>query len=108
MRGFVIAILVGAGATAARAQVDLQAKAQADALFDDAKKLMASGEYAKACDDFEASNQVLPQLGTQLNLADCYEKVGRTATAWAEWRVTANAFDKAGNSSKADYARDRA
>jgi hypothetical protein len=106
VRSIVVVVLLAAGS--AHAQVDLQAKAQADDLFEAGKKLVATGDFKKACEDFEASIQVLPQLGVQLNLADCYEKVGRTASAWAEWRVTAAAFDKAGNGAKADYAKDRA
>lgn len=56
--------------------------AAADALFLEAKQLVAGGRVADACPRFEASMAVMPQLGVQLNLADCYERVGRTASAW--------------------------
>jgi hypothetical protein len=92
--------------TAFAQQVDLATKTQADALFDDGKKLMANGQYDKACADFEGSVKLMPQVGVELNLADCYEKAGRTASASAQWRVTAAAAEKAGDS-RAEYARKR-
>jgi hypothetical protein len=85
----------------------LEKKTQADALFDDAKRLSAQGDFAKACPDYEASLQILPQLGVELNLADCYEKIGRLASAQAMWRLAAAAAAKA-NDARDAYARQRA
>jgi hypothetical protein len=56
--------------------------AAADTLFLEAKQLAVEGRFAEACPRFEASMAVLPQLGVQLNLADCYEHVGKMASAW--------------------------
>jgi tetratricopeptide (TPR) repeat protein len=101
----ILALIVAAGGIA-RAQ-DSQTKAQADALFDEGKQLLASGDYAKACADFESSLKLLPQLGTHLNLADCYAKAGRVASAWAEFRESASVASKAGDP-RADFAKQRA
>ena len=59
--------------------------ADAEALFDAARDLAKSGHYAEACPKFEASLELDEQLGTLVNLADCYENLGRVATAWAGW-----------------------
>jgi hypothetical protein len=82
-------------------------KAAADALFDEGKKLLAAGDAAHACPKFETSLKLFDQLGTRLNLADCYEKAGRTASAWAEFREAASLADKRGDR-RSKFARDRA
>lgn len=56
--------------------------ATANALFDAGRRLSAQGRVAEACARFEASAALVPQLGVQLNLADCYERLGKTASAW--------------------------
>lgn len=50
--------------------------------------------------------QLLDQLGVRLNVADCHERQGRTATAWAEFREAASQADKRGDA-RAGYARQR-
>lgn len=82
-------------------------KAAAEALFDDARKLMSSGQYAEACPKFEASQEMDPAVGTSLNLADCYERLGRTASAWAQFRETISAARKAGSLDRERIARQR-
>ena len=82
-------------------------KAAADALFDEGKKLLAAGDVAHACPKFETSLKLFDQLGTRLNLADCYDKAGRTASAWAEFRVAASLAEKRGDR-RVKLARDRA
>jgi hypothetical protein len=80
----------------------------AQALFDDGKRLMAEGKPAEACPKFEESQQRDPGSGTLLNLADCYEKVGRSASAWSTYLEAAAAARCAGNSERETYARERA
>jgi len=57
--------------------------AAAQALFDEATRLAAAGGYPEACAKFAESNRLDPGIGTQFHLADCYEKSGRFASAWA-------------------------
>jgi hypothetical protein len=94
-------------ARGARAQ-DGMTKATAEALFSDGKRLMVAGNYVDACPKFAASQKLDPGVGTVLNLADCYEKLGRTASAWAEFRSAASAARAQGSSDREQLAADRA
>src|SRR4051812_16548065 len=64
---------------------------EAEALFDQGRRLLAAGNYAAACPKLEASNRLDPGIGTMLNLGDCYEKNGQTASGWAAFREAAAA-----------------
>jgi tetratricopeptide (TPR) repeat protein len=90
--------------SAARAQ-DSAAKAASNALFDEGQALMKQGKVAEACAKFEASIESLPQLGVRLNLANCYKQLGRTASAWAEFREGASLAQKRNDPQREEYAR---
>jgi len=75
----------------ARAQAQsAQDKAAAEAAFDEGKRLMTAHAFADACPKFAESLRRDPGLGTMLGLADCYEKNGQTASAWAEFHEAAS------------------
>ncbi|HEY2736646.1 MAG TPA: hypothetical protein VGI70_21750, partial [Polyangiales bacterium] len=82
-------------------------KAAAEALFEEGRKLMTANDFASACPKFEASQRLDPGVGTMLNLADCYEKAGKTASAWAEFRETISAAHQAGSTEREKIARKR-
>jgi serine/threonine-protein kinase len=83
-------------------------KAAADALFDQGKQLMAAGKYAEACPKLEESQRLDPALGTQLNLADCYEHAGKSASAFGLFNAVARASEKRGDKDRAAEAGRRA
>ncbi len=68
----------------------------AEAMFDEGRRLVAQGKYADACPKFVDSERLEPSPGTLLNLASCWEKLGRTATAWATYRAAASAANAGG------------
>jgi hypothetical protein len=72
----------------------------AEALFDEGRTLVAAGKIAEACPKFADSQRLDPSPSTQLNLASCWEKLGRTATAWVTYREAASAASAA---NRADY-----
>ncbi|CAN94676.1 putative membrane protein [Sorangium cellulosum So ce56] len=82
--------------------------AAAQALFDAAKQLMAQGKYADACPKLEESQRLDPGIGTQFNLAACYEQLGRTASAWSMFLEVAGASRAAGQLEREKVARQRA
>lgn len=79
----------------------------AKALFDDGRKLMAAGKTAEACPKLEASLRLLPGIGTLYNLAECYEKLGRTASAWTLFRDVVAQTTAAHQIERAQAARER-
>jgi len=81
---------------------------QADALFKEARALIAQGNYEEACPKLEQSRRIQAGMGTIFNLAVCYEHIGRTASAWASFMDVASAADAAGQPDRAQAARERA
>jgi len=72
-----------AASSPALAQTSSEKAASAQALFDEGLRLMAAGQVAAACPKLAASQKLDPGMGTKFRLADCYEKSGKTASAWA-------------------------
>lgn len=83
-------------------------KAAAEALFQEGTQLMQAQDYAAACPKFEASNAIEPGLGTKLWLADCYDRAGRTASAWALFSEAAALAQQAAQTDREKAARERA
>ena len=63
---------------------------------------MKQNSFADACPKLEESERIDPAVGTLLYLGECYERVGKTASAWATFREAASL---ATNSNQADRAR---
>jgi hypothetical protein len=83
-------------------------KAAADTLFSEGKKLIADGDTETACTKFEASLGKVRQLGAQIALASCYEKLGKTASAWGEFRAAASLAAKARDGQRKRFAEEHA
>jgi tetratricopeptide (TPR) repeat protein len=82
--------------------------AQARALFAEGRKLMQKEKYEEACPKFEESLRLDEGMGTQFNLAHCWEKIGRTASAWGLFMDVAAAANASGQKKRASAARERA
>jgi hypothetical protein len=76
----------------------------AQALYDDARQLVAAGEFAQACPKFKASYELDPGGGTLLNLADCYEHQGKTALAYTTFKDALEAARHDGKSERVEFA----
>jgi hypothetical protein len=55
-------------------------------LFEQGRALVKNGDMGGALQKFEAAAKVMHTFGILLNVAECQERLGRTASAWATWR----------------------
>lgn len=81
---------------------------RAEQLYEEGKKLAAEGQTMQACPLFEESQRLEPAIGTQFNLADCYEKTGRAASALALFREVAKVAQLSNKQERLRAATERA
>jgi hypothetical protein len=82
--------------------------AAAQVLFYEARTLMQQNRFAEACPKLEESMRLDAGLGTQFNLADCNEHVGKLASAWAGFLEVAGGSKAANQADREKLARKRA
>ena len=80
--------------------------AAAEVLFREGKALFDAGRFAEACPKFAESYRLDSGLGTLGNLALCYEKLGKTASAWARWVDLAALAGRAGQADRTRIAKE--
>lgn len=83
-------------------------QAGATALFYEARTLMQKGNFAAACPKLEESLRLDYGIGTEFNLADCNEHLGKTATAWSGFLNVAAAAKTSNQPQREKVARERA
>jgi hypothetical protein len=93
---------------AAGARAESSSEAQADALFNEGKHLVDAGQLTEGCTKFAQSQQLSPGVGVALHLGSCYEKLGKTASAWQEYRAAEKLARDHGDAKRADVARTHA
>jgi hypothetical protein len=80
--------------------------AQAEQLFQEARKLADAGRYSEACPKFQASQKMAPGAGTLLNLGNCFEKLGLWASAYSRFTEVEFLSHKAGRTDREKTARE--
>ena len=83
-------------------------KALAESLFEAGRTQMQQKNYAVACAKFEESQRQDPSPGTMINLGECYNALGKTATAWAEYKAAAALALNKGRGQQEQLATQRA
>jgi hypothetical protein len=83
-------------------------KAAAEALLVAGLEAMNAGKLDEACPKLEESLRLYPSLNTGYHLADCWERSGRTASAWIQFVEVAEKAHAAGEAAKEQKARERA
>jgi hypothetical protein len=110
-RSFVLAVacvVVSAAVYIPEAHAQAGDTASALTLFEEGKRLAAEGRHAEACPKLQASYNLVQKLGTLLNLADCFERTGRTASAWARFTEAQTMAERTGQEERAEFARSHA
>ena len=79
---------------------------EAQALFEEARALMRDGHFAEACAKLERSDALDPGIGTQFNLARCYDLSGKFASAYVTYERVIEETHAAGQTSREAVARD--
>jgi serine/threonine-protein kinase len=92
----------------ASAAPTLEDKAAAEALFEEALKLMEAKHFDEACPKLDASERLDPAVGTRYRLAECEEAIGKLASAWAGFIEVADLSHEAGQMDRENVARARA
>src|SRR4051812_19769731 len=94
------ALLLVAAITSPRlatAQAPVASKVAAEALYEDAKRLLNEQRYQEALDKLLASQRLDPAIGTLLNIGYCYERLNKTASAWASYNEVVGLARAAGD-----------
>lgn len=105
--GCTAALLLAALTLSRPASAETSDAVAAQALFDQAKALMAAGKASEACPKFAESERLDPGVGTLLNLAACYEASGRPASAWSTFLEAESAAKAANNAEGIRVSRAR-
>lgn len=114
VRGIAFVLAAGLIAGTTTAAIDVRAEpteggaAAAESLFQEARKLMDAKRYSEACPKLVASQKIAPAVGTLLNLADCYERAGQLASAWARFHEAIALAQRLGRPDREKTARERA
>jgi hypothetical protein len=108
IRFWIVALAASRSAAAdpaAAAQASPADIAAAQALFEQGRALMAHDRPEDACPKFEESQRLDPGLGTEFNLANCYEKLGKLASAYALYTEVAAAARASQQQQREEVAR---
>jgi hypothetical protein len=104
----ILAVLFAFTVLAAPVRADDTPAQQAEKLFAQANQFADQGNFAAACPLLEQSNAMDPGIGTQFNLADCYEHTDRAASALALFREVEKVAREAGKVERQQSAHQRA
>src|SRR5690348_7137698 len=80
----------------------------AEALFQEGLDAMKRNDFVVACEAFSESNKADKSPGTQINLAVCFEKQKKWASAWTWYRSAAGLAQTRGQAEREKLAAEAA
>jgi len=85
--------------------VDAQRALTAQALYDQASAEMDAKSYVSACRKLEEVTRLVPDgIGAKLTLGECYEALGKLASAWSQYALVATLAARVGQPERAQRA----
>jgi hypothetical protein len=102
----IVALLAAPAAALGAPRTD--AEKQAQLLFDEGLRLMNQKRFADACPKLAQSQELDPGMGTQFRLAECYEKLGKLASAYEAYVAVMEAARAAKKLDRESVAQRRA
>src|ERR1043166_6776271 len=105
--GLSLAIAISALAGSAYAQPNPQSE-RAEKAYQEARTLVQQNRWEEGCVKFEESLRYEVATGTQLNLAHCYEHIGKLASAWKLYVQVQAAEASAGQVAQSSSAQQQA
>jgi len=107
-RNLLIHVVVCLAGTFAAPLVRAQDEAAGRVLFDEAITLLNRGQLSDACPKLEESLRQSYNINAQYFLADCWEKMGKTASAWTTFLTVTSRARETGDDKRERAARKRA
>lgn len=83
-------------------------EAAAETFFQEGLAAMKRNDYPVACEAFAQSNKADPSPGTQINLAVCFEKQKKWASAWTWYRSAVGLAQQRGQAEREKLAEEAA
>lgn len=83
-------------------------ESSAETLFEAGLAAMKRNDFAVACEAFAQSNKADPAPGTQINLAVCFEKQKKWASAWTWYRSAMGLAQQRGQTERQKLAEEAA
>ncbi len=105
-RAITIALVLGSAPVVATAQpANSQSIAAAQALVEEASDLMDAKKFADACPKLEQATKLVPDaVGARFALAECYEGLGRLASAQGQYVLAGGLAEKTKDTRRAKEA----
>lgn len=109
LTGAALALAALAGGTARAQVIDPDKAAAAQAIFEQAVAEMDNKQYASACPRLEEVTRLVPSgLGAKLALGECYEALGKLASAWSQYALVQALAASAGQPERSQEAARKA
>src|SRR4051812_25289422 len=74
-------------------------------LFAEGSRLIEAGKFAEALPKLQEAQRLDPGIGTQFNIATCYEKLGKLGSAWRNYEEVASLARASGKKTREEAAR---